>query len=291
MAYRFRPRHERGPFSFFGIAPGMSMRELNAELAARRATVFCREDFKNYQYCVVKLSPDPAFVAAMLDRHDRVVLVTAVSVQGLDGIGVQADSAQLAWSRVAGGMQAVPFAEFSDTGAVRWTSKNGRWTAELHYGGFHDPDVPSHVILTDSEGIALFAAQTTTMKDWATNAGWIPTTASSAIVARQRRRAERKSDYGTMATTLAALHDHEAGYWNLNHTYTRDLAGMFIIGGTRLRVLTANDSGWTADATHPEFPGRSCVTYGGRVPAHDWPVTQAGTAITSAEGVACDPEP
>jgi hypothetical protein len=291
IAYRFRPRYERSPFSFFRVGPGMSLRELRTTVAAAHGRLSCRPDFKNYQYCVLKYSPDPGFMAALLDPSDHVVLVEAVEVQGLDGLGIEAESAQAIWSRVAAASPAAPFAEFHDTGAVRWTSATGRWTAELHYAGISDRDAPTHVLLVDAKGVSSLARQSRDAKDWATRSGWIPTTSARAAVAYEQRRTERKSDYGAMATTLASLHDHEAGYWNVNHTFTRELAGMFIIGGTELRVLTANDSGWTAEARHPGFPGHSCVTYGGKVPAPEWPVTAGGTQITSAEGVACDPAP
>jgi hypothetical protein len=66
---------------------------------------------------------------------------------------------------------------------------------------------------------------------------------------------------------------------------------MFVDGATRLEILSATDSGWTARTTHPAFPGLSCVAYGGHVPASDWPVTQKGKSITFVEGSACDELP
>lgn len=295
VGYRFRPGHERSPFALFGTTPGMSLAELRRVVTKdHRGTVNCRQELDVYQYCVLKYDPDPGFVSAVVDPAGRVVVVHAVTVAGLDGLQAETESAQMAWSRVAKGVSVPPLVEISDTGAVRWASPNHRWTAELHFSGYRDPDVATQVILVDTKGVEQLAARSPQGAERAKRSGWIPPTASEALASFETYREERVSTYGAMMTSLTMLRDGETGYWNAHHAYTdnaSELGGMFILGGTNLEILSATDSGWTARATHAAFPGLSCVAYGGHVPAVDWPVTAHGKRITWVEGSVCDSLP
>ena len=295
VGYRFRPGHERSPFALFGALPGMSLNELRQIVTKDHVgTVNCRKELDVYQYCVVKYAPDPGFVSAVVDPSGRVIVVHAVAVLGLDGLETETERAQAAWNNVAHGVSVPPLVEISDTGAVRWASRNQRWTAELHFSGYRDPDVPTQVILVDTKGVATLASRSREGAERAKRSGWIPPTASEALASFETHREERVSSYGDMLTSLSMLRDREAGYWSAHHAYTdnaSELDGMSVAGATNLEILSATDSGWTARASHPSFPGLSCVAYGGRVPAEDWPVTAHGKRITWVEGSVCDSLP
>jgi len=295
VGYRFRPGHERSPFQLFGAEPGMSLAELRKIVTKDHVgTVNCRKELDVYQYCVVKYAPDPGFVSAVVDPSGRVIVLHAVAVLDLDGLETESERAQGAWNRIAHGVSVPPLVEISDTGAVRWTSPNQRWTAELHFSGYRDPDAPTQVILVDTKGVAAFASRSSEGAERAKRSGWIPPTAGEALASYETHREERLSSYGDMATSLGMLRDREAGFYSAHQAYTdnaSDLEGMFVVGATNLEILSATDSGWTARATHPSFPGLSCVAYGGRVPAQDWPVTAHGKRITWVEGSVCDSLP
>ena len=294
VGYRFRPRHEHSPFALFGATPGMALTELREAVTKKGGTVECHRDFDVYQYCAVKYAPDPGFVGALVDPAGRVIVLHATAVVGLDGLETEARSAQAAWSQLAHGVSAPPLVEAGDTGAVRWTSRNSRWTAELHYSVYRDPEVPSQAILVDTKGVTLLASQSPESARRLKENGWIPPTAEEALASFETQKEERESKYEDMSATLNILRDREASYRSGHQSYTdnaSELAGMSVAGSTNLEILTATDSGWTARATHPSFPGLSCVASGGRVPADDWPITAHGKRITWVEGAVCDSLP
>ena len=289
-----KPRGTRSPFALFGIAPGMTLAQLQkAVIAQEQGKIDCRPQFAGYKYCVLKFSQDAGIVAAVIDPKKRVVVVEAARVEGLDRLQAEAQSAQAEWNRVGQSAAVPPLVDRGDTGAVRWSAGN-RWTAELHFNGSQDPDPASYVLLVDTRAVEELAKSSDDAAENAKQSGWIPPTAEEAEAAFEKRRADRKSDYGAMATTLTQLGDYEAAHYNTHHTYTdnvADLGGMFIIGATHLEILSATDSGWTAKATLPGYPHSSCVAVGGRVAATDWPITAGGHSITSVNGVTCDPLP
>jgi len=289
-----KPRGDRSPFGLFGVRPGMTLAQLQkAVIAQQQGKIECRPQFTGYRYCVLKFNQDPGMVAAVIDPKKRVVVVEAARVEGLDRLQAEAQNAQAEWNRVGPGIAVPPLVDRGDTGAVRW-SAGDRWTAELHFNGSQDPDPASYVLLVDRKAIEQLAESSEDAAENAKQSGWIPPTAEEAAAAFERRRADRKSDYGAMATTLTQLGDFESAHYNAHHSYTdnvADLGGMFIVGATHLEILSATDSGWTAKATLPGYPNSSCVAIGGRVAAPDLPVTAGGRGITSANGVTCDPLP
>lgn len=289
-----KPRGNRSPFALFGVAPGMTLAQLQkAVIAQQQGKIECRPEFTGYRYCVLKFSQDAGMVAAVVDPKKRVVVVEATKVEGLDRLESEVQNALAEWNHVGQSTAVPPLVDRGDTGAVRWSAGN-RWTAELHFDGSHDPDPASYVLLVDTKAIEELASSSEDAAASAKQSGWIPPTEEEATAAFEKRRADRKSDYGAMATTLTQLGDFESAHYNAHHSYTDDvtaLSGMFIVGATHLEILTATDSGWTAKATLPGYPNSSCVAIGGRVPTADWPVTAGGRSINSANGVTCDPLP
>ena len=289
-----KPRGDRSPFALFGVAPGMTLAQLQkAVIAQQQGKIECRPQFTGYKYCILKFYQDAGMVAAVLDPKKRVVVVEAARVEGLDRLQSEAENAQAQWNRVGQSMAVPPLVDRGDTGAVRWSAGN-RWTAELHFNGSQDPDPASYVLLVDKKAIEQLAKSSDDAAESAKQSGWIPPTAEEATIAFEKRRANRKSDYGALATTLTQLGDFELAHYNAHHTYTdnvADLSGMFIVGATHLEILSATDSGWAAKATLPGYPNSSCIAIGGRVPTAEWPVTAGGRSITSANGVTCDPLP
>ena len=288
-----KPRGNRSPFALFGVAPGMTLAQLQkAVIAQQQGKIDCRPQFTGYKYCVLKFPQDAGIVAAVVDPKKRVVVVEAARVEGLDRLQSEAQNAQVEWNRVAQSVAVPPLVDRGDTGAVRWSS-GSRWTAELHFNGSQDPDPASYVVLVDTRAVEQLAKSSEDAAESARQSGWIPPTAEEAAAAFEKRRADRKSDYGAMATTLAQLGDFESAHYNTHQTYTdnvAELSGMFIVGATHLEILSATDSGWTAKATLPGYPHSSCVAIGGRVATADLPVTAGGHSIT-ASGVTCDPLP
>jgi hypothetical protein len=289
-----KPRGDRSPFALFGVAPGMTLAQLQkAVIAQQQGKIDCRPQFTGYKYCVLKFNQDAGIVAAVIDPKKRVVVVEAVRVEGRDRLQSEAQNAQAEWNRVAQSVAVPPLVDRGDTGAVRWSS-GSRWTAELHYNGSQDPDPASYVLLVDTRAIEQLTKGSEDAAESARQSGWIPPTAEEAAAAFEKRRADRKSDYGAMATTLTQLGDFESAHFNAHQRYTDDvteLPGLFIIGATHLEILSATDSGWTAKATLPGYPHSSCVAIGGRVATADLPVTAGGHSITSLSGVTCDPLP
>lgn len=289
-----KPRGNRSPFELFGVAPGMTLAQLQkAVIAQQQGKIDCRPQFTGYRYCALKFSQDAGMVAALVDPKKRVIVVEASRVEGLDRLQSEVQHVQAEWNRVGQGIAVPPLVDRGDTGAVRW-SAGDRWTAELHFRGSNDPDPASYVLLVDGKAIEQLAKSSEDAAENARQSGWIPPTAEEATAAFEKRRADRKSDYGAMATTLTQLGDFESAHYNTHHSYTdnlADLSGMFIVGATHLEILSATDSGWTAKATLPGYPNSSCVAIGGRVATGDWPVTAGGRSITSANGVTCDPLP
>ena len=288
-----RPHHERSPFALAGIAPGMSIGDVRSAMSRRGGKVDCQPAGDSYQLCTAKYGSDAGMVAVVIDPTKHVIVVQGMMLAELEGLKVQAESAQVAWTRVAEGVAVPPLIDHGDTGAVRWTSRDQHWTAETHFNGTRDPDVPTRVILIDTKGVQRYAESSEDNAENAKLNGWTPPTAEEAIAARERRRVERKSDYGAMMTTLSELGDFETGHYNAHHSYTDNVAelpGLFIIGATHLEILSASDSGWIAKATLPGFPNSSCVAVGGRVAPAEFPTT-AGGRTASGTGVTCDPMP
>ena len=292
VAFRFRPRHERSPFSFLGAAPGMSVGELrDVVVNKRKGTVECHPEFDAYQNCAIRFKPDAGPLTAIVDPGQRVIVVHAADMRALDTLHAQADSDQQSWSRVAGGESVPPLVAIGDTGAVRWTSIDHRFTAEQHFASTDDR--PTQVILVDTKGVEELAARSSAAAERAKQSGWVAPTAEEASKAAEEQRANRQSNYDAMVSTIRELPDFETAHWNQFRSYTDNvgaLPGLAIVGGTHLEILTATDSGWTAKSSNPALPRLSCVAAGGRVPAADQPFTAAGRSVSSG-GVTCDPLP
>jgi hypothetical protein len=294
VAFRFRPRHDHSPFSIYGVSPGMSLAELTSTVEGHGGKVSCPPQPDSYQTCALKLENDPGIVLTLLDPKKRVIVFHARGVIGMAGFADEGDAARASWGNVAQATSSPPVVEFGDTGVVRWMSPDKRWAAELHYAGIGDPDPPMGIVLVDRKGVATYAAHSPQAKEEAKRSGWLPPSVEEAAAAFENRQADRQSDFGAMSATLSVLRERETAHYMEHRSYTDDqtqLPGLLVIGNSNLEILTATDSGWTARATSRAIPGISCVAYGGRVPASDWPVTAGGKHITWVEGTACDSMP
>ena len=227
---------------------------------------------------------------ALLDPSGRVAAVQLFQLSGKDSLAGEAARASIAWRRAGHPVAIVPHVDQGDTGATRWSTRDGRWSAEMHYRARFTPDVPMMLMVADQQAVAALAAIS---RDDAKRHEFVDPTADEAAADLERIVRDRKSDWGALTTALTMLGDAQVGHFNAHGRYAASMAelqGLFIVGGSKLRILSASDSGWTAEATHDAFPGKSCVTYGGRV--SDLPRTAEGHEITSAEGIACDvPDP
>ena len=101
--------------------------------------------------------------------------------------------------------------------------------------------------------------------------------------------ASRELEWSTVRTVLGFLMGQQRAYRWRHGTYAsriEQLAETSIPTAVEIRILFADDSGWSAIGSHPMFPGKACVTWIGRV--NEVPVTAEGTRMQSIESVACD---
>jgi hypothetical protein len=95
-------------------------------------------------------------------------------------------------------------------------------------------------------------------------------------------------------SSLRAVATAQEAYWEDHGTYTTDLAVLKevmeglescqIQEGVTVRIAEASENGWAMEATHPDYPGRSCVQWYGRPGA-------VGPIATAREGVRGDESP
>jgi hypothetical protein len=95
-------------------------------------------------------------------------------------------------------------------------------------------------------------------------------------------------------SSLRAAATAQEAYWEDHGTYTTDLAvlravmerleGCQIQEGVTVRIAEASEDGWAMEATHPDYPGRSCVQWYGRPGA-------VGPIATAREGKRGDESP
>jgi hypothetical protein len=70
--------------------------------------------------------------------------------------------------------------------------------------------------------------------------------------------------------SLRAVASAQEAYWKEHHTYAssveilEEFPGCKIQEGVSVRIVDASEHGFAAEATHPEFAGRSCVQWYGR---------------------------
>ena len=73
--------------------------------------------------------------------------------------------------------------------------------------------------------------------------------------------------------SLRAVASAQEAYWREHKTYTTDLEALKqipsceISEGVAVRVVDASENGFATEATHPDFPGRSCVQWYGKLGA------------------------
>jgi hypothetical protein len=284
-----RLRGPDSPLQLSHLAPGMSLRALKKAVQRESGTASCRDFGRpavGFQYCVIKVARSGGDMFALLDAHGRVAAIQLFQLAGKDSLAGEAARASAAWSRVATSAAIVPHVDQGDTGATRWATRDGRWSAEMHYRARFTPDVPMMLMVADRQAIAALAAQSPAD---AKRHEFLDPTPEEASADLARIQGDRKSDWGALTTALTMLGDAQVAQYNAHGRYAAriaDLPSFFIVGGTLLNITSASDTGWTAEARQPAFPGKSCVTYGGKVSEH--PRTAEGREITSSEGIACD---
>lgn len=175
IAYHVRPGRDRSPFALFHLAPGMSLRQMERSVeAVPGSRVSCRDDADVRHYCILSFSSDPGFMFALVDARDRVIVVQAYATLTHDELPLEVESARNVWNRVALAVSVPPLLADGDTGAVRWTSPDRHWTAEVHYNGLFDPDRPNMVMLVDTRAVAALARTSSHWVFRAREFGWIP---------------------------------------------------------------------------------------------------------------------
>jgi hypothetical protein len=96
---------------------------------------------------------------------------------------------------------------------------------------------------------------------------------------------------GPMRAGLRNLIMAQEMYWTANHRYTGDvgaLAAYAPMTGVQVDIGHATTDGWTARATFPGAPGRSCVIWAGPVPTVDRPATDDERKTFPEAEVSCD---
>lgn len=95
-------------------------------------------------------------------------------------------------------------------------------------------------------------------------------------------------------SSLRAVATAQEAYWEDHGTYTTDLSVLRqvmeeiesceILEGVTVRIAEASENGWAMEATHPDYPERSCVQWYGRPGA-------VGPIATAREGKRGDESP
>jgi hypothetical protein len=101
-------------------------------------------------------------------------------------------------------------------------------------------------------------------------------------------------------SSLRAVATAQEAYWEEHGTYTTDLSllgqvmdrieSCEIQEGVTVRVAQASENGWAMEATHPDYPERSCVQWLGRPGAVE-PIATAREGVRGDESpgrVVCD---
>jgi hypothetical protein len=118
-----------------------------------------------------------------------------------------------------------------------------------------------------------------------------PTAEATTAVAEPERE-----PIDLVRSSLRAVATAQEAYWEAHQTYTTDLEVLKEIPGCEVkenvtvRIVEASENGWAMEATHPEFPERSCVQWYGR-PGEVAPVATAGEGKRGDESpgrVVCD---
>jgi hypothetical protein len=289
-----RLRRPVSPLQLLGLAPGMSLRALekavHRDTAGRLSCRWFAGRGEPYQYCVITLPGSHGDMFALVDPTKHVTAVQLFQLSGKDSLAEEAERASAVWSRLARPVPIVPHVDQGDTGATRWATRDDKWSAEMHYRARFTPDVPMMLMVADRQAIAALVA--TSGAD-AKFHEFADPTEEEAAADLARILEERKSDWGSLATALTMLGDAQLQYYLAHGRYAAnvsDLQNFFILGANRLRILSATDAGWSAEATLPSFPGKSCVKYNGQVA--EMPRTTEGKEITTRNGIACDtPDP
>lgn len=122
--------------------------------------------------------------------------------------------------------------------------------------------------------------------------------ALEAALASEAARPQQAPDVlSLLRSSLRAVASAQEAYWKEHQTYTTDLellkqvpTGCEIAEGVTVRIVDASENGFATEATHPDFPERSCVQWYGK-PGSVQPVATAREGKRGDESpgrVVCD---
>lgn len=113
---------------------------------------------------------------------------------------------------------------------------------------------------------------------------------------RMNRKRGVEAEIAQMKTRLRDLVVQQESFYAQNKSYTKNVArvvglapGDTSANHVEVQILFANSKGWSAIASHPDAPGRSCVAFVGVGAVPIVPRTRAEANVATMEGIpACD---
>ena len=286
-AFYLRQRDVRSPLRLAQLAPGMSESALRRAVQKSGGAIKCSELDGPYRVCTVTMRDVGADVVAVLDGEDRTIVVRLASDSGT-ALGGEASLRRGEWSRAAKTMRGEPHVEQGDTGVVRWATADQRWSGEMHFRAVADPDAPSVMVVADAPALAQLASNAYGAATELRRLAVLPPTAEEVAMRQEQQRAANEASWRPVAMALRDLDLLQRTFHEKNGRFAASAfeLDMQLEGNVRVNILESSQKGWSAEATHPDFPGRSCVIYGGEVAYA--PATKGDQRPTSPNNSVCD---
>jgi len=148
-AFVWRSRSAEPPFALEGIRAGADIIEIAQSFPGGDRTML--ECLKQGEFveCVLPWSALDAQLMAEVDQDHRIQIIAVVPRWGHDKLAGAAERAKAEWQRFSHGPIEAPIGEAS---AVRWKSRDGRWSATIAQGRL-EGEVPDLVILADEKSV------------------------------------------------------------------------------------------------------------------------------------------
>ena len=296
--------HRTSPFTLFGrddMRAGLRFDALRE--AAKNESVKqyeCVELWAKAQRCSVPI--ESGMLSAVVDSTGHVIRLLALTDPVLrNGLNVHG---QLIFRDVVRDTRAswdsVGVSQIDDNDPMspqfRWLDPSARWGSALWYSRVHRADVPRVTGAALATELAMTLPESIGVTDLAAYSLFVqrrpkpvPEMASAISPIEAPHRAPIFDEILTMLRSdLRALTIAEEEAVHETGRYVTRLDSLHIArtAGVDLQLTRATEDGWSAIATHPALPGRSCVIFAGNVSTA--PVTQKEQRHAPAGEIACD---
>jgi len=148
-AFVWRSKSASAPFTLEGIHAGADITKIAQSFPGADRTMFECIKTGEFVECVLPWSALDAQLTALVNQDHEILVMAVLPRYGHDKLAAAATRAQAEWQRFPHGTAEAPIGEGN---AVRWTSRDGRWSALVGRGRL-DEDVPDLVILADEKRV------------------------------------------------------------------------------------------------------------------------------------------